>query len=114
MTKYELIEKVAAAMWSGAYSEPWGSADLPLRGLYIRFATVALDAFEKAQEEMPWSRTHVSHDIALEAARIAEKAWMEGMEYGVNYDAGDYEVAPEPIENPYSRLLTDLRNTIGV
>lgn len=29
------------------------------------------------------------------------RAWDRGMAYGVNYDAGDYEVAPEPIENPY-------------
>ena len=34
---------------------------------------------------------------------IAERAWIEGMAYGVNYDAGDYEVAPEPIENPYAK-----------
>lgn len=33
--------------------------------------------------------------------RIQAEAWDEGMAYGVNYDAGDYEVAPEPIENPY-------------
>lgn len=207
MSKDELIEKVAEALWRGAYDEPWGNADLPLRGLYIRRATTALDAFEKAQEEsftdgdrdaiacsifmadlsdkltvdecgpiadevvsifaglqkrlaskwhvqeeiyggetvcatcrnvygaqVAWSLAHPSHaltdDAQAEAARrwpspnsglyegltrgfvlgaawSAEKAWMEGMAYGVNYDAGDYEVAPEPIENPYSRASQD-------
>ena len=37
-----------------------------------------------------------------EREALAE-AWDQGMAYGVNYDAGDYEVAPEPIENPYRR-----------
>ena len=39
--------------------------------------------------------------LAAHDREVAEKAWDEGMAYGVNYDMGDYEVAPEPIENPY-------------
>jgi hypothetical protein len=32
---------------------------------------------------------------------VKAEAWDEGMAYGVNYDLGDREVAPEPIVNPY-------------
>lgn len=56
-------------------------------------------------------RENEDHDVEvidiLESAdtsilrEVLAKAWDEGMAYGVNYDAGDYGVAPEPIENPY-------------
>lgn len=47
-----------------------------------------------------FEKAHAPTDDEREA--LAE-AWDQGMAYGVNYDAGDYEVAPEPIENPYRR-----------
>lgn len=51
----------------------------------------------------PETRTGPEFDrwLAAHDAEVRADAWDEGFYAGANHDFGDYEVAPEPIINPY-------------
>ena len=51
------------------------------------------------QERLLLDKHRAEFDRWLNAERA--RIWAEGFSAGVNHDLGDWEVAPEPIVNPY-------------